>query len=81
MEIKSLNSIKEMRNTIDNIREHIQEDGEIDRVLYDIYDNYIENIYSVILAGIDEGELYKEQAALFDEIVILRKILYFKYTG
>lgn len=79
MEIESLKGIEEIRNTIDIIKEHIITESEIDTVLYDIYGNYVEKIYVIILAGVNEGELYKKQAELFDEIVLIRKILYWKY--
>lgn len=79
MEIKSLKGIEEMRNKIDCIKERITSEDFIDRTLFDIYENYIEKVYNIILEGVDEGELYEEQAAIFDEIVLVRKILYWKY--
>jgi hypothetical protein len=77
MEIRSLNVIDEMRNTVSKIKEHILEEREIDKVLYDIYDNYIEKIYNIILASVDDSRS-GEQAALFDEIALIKKILYLK---
>lgn len=61
MEIKSLKGIEEMNDTINSIREHIQEESVIDWILYD---NYIGKLYKIILAIVlaivDEGKLYKE---------------------
>jgi hypothetical protein len=80
MEIESLEGIQEMRGTIDKIKENIICEDYIDRTLFEIYDFCIDHLYHIILAGVDADQLYKEQAALFDEIILVRKILYWKYS-